>query len=83
MLHNTWVEIEYRCNISCATNGRRVKVYGTQGKKKSVFTPAIGFIYRFVLAQSYSYFFYYIYKRNTLYNVSSAEIPKCISTEKQ
>ncbi|KAJ4440831.1 hypothetical protein ANN_10677 [Periplaneta americana] len=30
MLHNTWLEIEYRLDISRATNGSHVKVYGTQ-----------------------------------------------------
>ena len=29
MLHNTWIELEYRLVISHATNGSRVKVYGT------------------------------------------------------
>ena len=29
MLHNTWVEIEYRLDISRATNGSHVEVYGT------------------------------------------------------
>ncbi|KAJ4442309.1 hypothetical protein ANN_12177 [Periplaneta americana] len=29
MLHNTWVEVEYRLDISRATNGSHVEVYGT------------------------------------------------------
>ena len=29
MLHNTWVEIEYRLDISRATNGSHVEVYRT------------------------------------------------------
>ena len=29
MLHNTWIEIEYRLGISLATNGSHVEVYGT------------------------------------------------------
>ena len=29
MFHNTWVEVEYRLDISCATNGSHVEVYGT------------------------------------------------------
>ena len=29
MLHNTWVESEYRLNISRASNGSHVEVYGT------------------------------------------------------
>ena len=29
MLHNTWVEVEYRLNISRDTNGNHVDVYGT------------------------------------------------------
>ena len=37
MLDNTWVEVEYRLNISRATNGSYVEVYGTYGKKNPVF----------------------------------------------
>ena len=52
MFHNTWVEVEHRLEISCATNGSHVEVYGTKGKENPVFTfLAIGFIYRFVLGQ--------------------------------
>ncbi|KAJ4428941.1 hypothetical protein ANN_25937 [Periplaneta americana] len=29
MLHNTWVEVEYRLDISRATNGSHVEIYGT------------------------------------------------------
>ncbi|PSN56423.1 hypothetical protein C0J52_09516, partial [Blattella germanica] len=29
MLHNTWVEVEYRLDISSATNRSHVEVYGT------------------------------------------------------
>ena len=29
MLHNTWVEVEFRLDISRATNGSHVEVYGT------------------------------------------------------
>ncbi|PSN51192.1 hypothetical protein C0J52_06066 [Blattella germanica] len=29
MLHNTWVEVEYRLDISRTTNGSHVEVYGT------------------------------------------------------
>ena len=29
MLHNTWVEIDYRLDISRATNGSHVEVYET------------------------------------------------------
>ena len=29
MLHNTWVEVEYMLDISCATNGNNVDVHGT------------------------------------------------------
>ena len=29
MLHNTWVEVEYRLEIFRATNGSRIEVYGT------------------------------------------------------
>ena len=39
VLHNTWVEVEYWLEISHATNGSHVEVYGTQGKEKfPVFT---------------------------------------------
>ena len=53
MLHNIWVEVEYRLDISRATNGSHVEHYGTQGKKESLFSffKAICFIYRFVLLQ--------------------------------
>ena len=29
MLHNTWVKVEYRLEVSPATNGSHVEVYGT------------------------------------------------------
>ena len=38
MLRNTWVDVEYRLDISHATNGSHVEVYGTQGKKNPVFS---------------------------------------------
>ena len=45
MLHNTWVEVEYRLDISRATNISHVEVY----EKSQIFLfIAIGFIYRFV-----------------------------------
>ena len=34
VVHNTWVEAEYRLDISYATNGSHVEIYGTQDKKK-------------------------------------------------
>ena len=51
MLENTYVEIEYRLDISLAINGKHVDVYGTQDKRNSQFSfyVAIWFIYRFVL----------------------------------
>ena len=54
MLHNTWVEVEYRLGISLATNGSHVEIYGTYGKEKSYFSlfVAIDFIYRFALVKN-------------------------------
>ena len=50
ILHNTWVRVEYRLDISCATDERHVEVYGTYGKISHFsLIVAIGFIYRFVL----------------------------------
>ena len=37
MLQNTWVEDGYLLDISRATNGNHVEVYGTYGKKIPVF----------------------------------------------
>ena len=38
MFHYTWVEVEFRLDISLAINGSYVKVSGTQGKKIPAFT---------------------------------------------
>ena len=52
MFHTTWVEVEYRLGISCATNGSHVEVYGTEGKKTQFsFFVAIGSTYIVVLVQ--------------------------------
>ena len=44
MLHNTWVEVEYRLDISRATNGSHVEVYGTLGKKNPSFHSLVSSI---------------------------------------
>ena len=53
-LHNTWVKVEYRLDISRATNGSDVEVYGTKGKKSqfSLFV-IIAFICGFVSFQKF------------------------------
>ena len=38
MLHNTWVVVEYRLDISRESNGNHVEVNGTYGKTKSKFS---------------------------------------------
>ena len=38
MLHNTWVEVEYRLNLFRVTNGSHVEVYGKKEEQIPVFT---------------------------------------------
>ena len=50
ILHKLWIEVEYWLDISSATNGSHVEVYGTQGKKSQLLlVVVIGDIYRFVM----------------------------------
>ena len=50
------VKVEYRLDISFATNENHAEVYGTHGFKKSQFSlfVSIGFIHRLVLVRKLS-----------------------------
>ena len=50
MINNIWVEVEYRLDIPCASNGSHVEVYGHKVKKLPVsLLVEIGFVYRLVI----------------------------------